>query len=164
MSEAKLLRFDQIAWVDRGGGIYTNPLIAEATGAKVFCSGITSFPAGAAVALHSHNTDEQVTLLEGEATAEIEGHQEDVVPYDTTFIPAGVPHRFINRGAGGMRIMWVYGSVHVTRTYVETGEVTGQFGPLSSHSATLEADPVAKPSTRPDPNHQRGGENGETRQ
>ena len=30
-----------------------------------------------------------------------------------------------------MRILWVYGSIHVTRTYVETGEEMDQFGTLS---------------------------------
>ena len=51
--------------------------------------------------------------------------------YDTTFIPAGVPHRFINRGKDKMRILWVYSSIQVTRTYVETGEETDQFGRLT---------------------------------
>ena len=130
MSEAKLVRFDQVPTIDRGGGIYSTPLIMEATGAKVFCSGMTTFPRGASIAVHTHNTDEQVTLLEGEGIAEIEAHQEQVSRYDTTFIPAGVPHRFINRGDGSMRILWVYGSVHVTRTNVETGEELDQFGRL----------------------------------
>ena len=131
MEEAKLLRFNEIPLIDRGGGIYSTPLVVEATGAKDFSSGVTSFPPGASIALHTHDADEQVTLLEGEGTAEIEGRQEPVNPYDTTFIPAGVPHRFINRGVGNMRILWVYGSVQVTRTYVETGEETSQFGNLS---------------------------------
>ena len=103
----------------------------EATGAKVFSSGVTTFPPSASIAVHTHNTDEQVPLLEGEGIAEVEGRQEQVNPYDTTFIPAGVPHRFINRGNGKMRILWVYGSIYVTRTYVETGEETDQFGRLS---------------------------------
>ena len=131
MSEAVVLHFNQVPRVDRGGGIYSNPLVVEATGAKAFSSGITTFPPSATIALHTHNTDEQVTLLEGAAVAEIEGRQEQVNPYDTTFIPAGVPHRFINRGDGEMRILWVYGSIHVTRTYVETGEEMDQFGTLS---------------------------------
>ena len=131
MSEARVLHFDEIAPIDRGGGIYSKPLVVEATGARIFSSGVSTFPADASIAVHTHNTDEQVTLLDGDAVAEIEGHQEAVRPLDTTFIPAGVPHRFINRGGGNMRILWVYGSIHVTRTYLETGEETDQFGELS---------------------------------
>ena len=131
MSEARILHFDQIPQVERGGGIISRPLVVEGTGAKVFSSGVTTFPPGTSIAVHTHNTEEQVTLLEGEGTAEIEGRREEVVPYDTTYIPAGVPHRFINRGSGSMRILWVYGSIHVTRTYAETGEETSQLGTLS---------------------------------
>ncbi len=130
MSKARLLRFNEIPQIDRGRGITSTPLMVEATGAKVFSSGITTFPPGESIAVHTHNTDEQVTLLEGEGLVEIEGRQEQVSPYDTTFIPAGVPHRFINRGKNKMRILWVYGSISVTRTYAETGEETGQFGRL----------------------------------
>lgn len=131
MSKAKLMRFSEIPQIDRGRGITSTPLVVEATGAKVFSSGVTTFPRGESIAVHTHNTDEQVTLLEGEGLVEIEGHQEQVNPYDTTFIPAGVPHRFINRGNNEMRILWVYASISVTRTYVETGEETGQFGRLA---------------------------------
>ena len=130
MSEARLLRFNEIPQIDRGRGIYSTPLMVEATGAKVFSSGVTTFPPGESIAVHTHNTDEQVTLLEGEGLVEIEKRQEEVNPYDTTFIPAGVPHRFINRGKSEMRILWIYGSISVTRTYMETGEETGQFGRL----------------------------------
>jgi HTH-type transcriptional regulator, repressor for puuD len=41
---------------------------------------------------------------------------------DATWVPAGVPHRFANRGQGPMRIYWVYGGREVTRTIVATGE------------------------------------------
>ncbi len=131
MSDAKLMRFNEIPQIDRGRGITSTPLVVEAPGAKVFSSGVTTFPPGEAIAVHTHNTDEQVTLLEGEGLVEMEGHQEQVSPYDTTFIPAGVPHRFINRGKSEMRILWIYGSISVTRTYMETGEETGQFGRLA---------------------------------
>ena len=132
MSEGKVLQFDEIPRVDRGGGIYSSPLNVEATGAKVFSSGITTFPEGASVALHTHNANEQVVFLEGEGTMEIEGKQLQVKPYDTALIPAGVRHRVLNSGDGQLRILWVYDSVRVTRTYVETGEETGQFGKLST--------------------------------
>ena len=130
MSEPLLLHFSEVATVDRGGGISSSPLVVKDRGAEIFSSGITTFPKGASIALHTHNTDEQVTLLEGEGIADVDGRQGNVVPYDTAFIPAGTPHRFINRGDGGMRILWVYGSTHVTRTYVETGEEMEQFGQL----------------------------------
>ena len=43
-------------------------------------------------------------------------------PGDTTWVPSGVPHCFLNRGAGQLRILWVYGGRDVTRTICATGE------------------------------------------
>jgi HTH-type transcriptional repressor of puuD len=41
---------------------------------------------------------------------------------EATWVPAGVPHRFLNRGDSPMRIYWVYGGREVTRTITATGE------------------------------------------
>ena len=42
---------------------------------------------------------------------------------DTTWIPANVPHRFINASeTEPMRIFWVYASIDATRTMIATGE------------------------------------------
>jgi hypothetical protein len=38
-----------------------------------------------------------------------------------TWIPAGIPHYFKNRGDGQMKIYWVYTSQQVTRTLTDTG-------------------------------------------
>ena len=89
--------------------------------------GVTSFPPGTSIRLHSHNTIEQVTVLEGEGLAELNGEQVEARPYDTTQIAPGEWHRFINTGAGTMRILWVYGSTEVTRTFADTGETVDQF-------------------------------------
>ncbi len=58
MSGARILHFKEIQTIDRGGGIYSTPLILEATGASSFSSGMTTFPPGASIAEHTHNTDE----------------------------------------------------------------------------------------------------------
>jgi mannose-6-phosphate isomerase-like protein (cupin superfamily) len=72
--------------------------------------------------LHSHNVEESVLVLDGLATAQIGDELFDLVPGQATWVPAGVPHRFVNRGDGEMRIYWVYGGRYVTRTMTETGE------------------------------------------
>jgi mannose-6-phosphate isomerase-like protein (cupin superfamily) len=71
-----------------------------------------------------------VLILEGEATAEIDGEFFDLTAGQATWVPAGVPHRFLNRGEGVMRIYWVYGGRDVTRTITATGET---FAHLSEH-------------------------------
>jgi HTH-type transcriptional repressor of puuD len=122
MSQPKVIKFAEIPVVPRGSGVETKPLLLGSTGAESFVSGISTFPVGAALKLHKHNTEEMVVLLEGEATVEAGDQRYDIAPYDTTHVPAGIFHRFINRGATPMRILWVYGATHVTRTFADTGE------------------------------------------
>lgn len=124
---AELIRFDEAAAVERGEGIVSVRLTPAPLDGQDFTMGVTSFPPGTSIRLHSHNTIEQVTVLEGEGLAELNGEQMPARPYDTTQIAPGELHRFINSGATTMRILWVYGSTHVTRTFADTGETVGQF-------------------------------------
>jgi len=120
---AAILRPSEITARARGGGARTIPLVTRKTGVIGFINGITIFEPNASIPLHSHNCDESVMLLEGHAIAEIDGQRFEVEPGDTTFIPANLPHRFINRSdTEGMKILWIYGAVDATRTIIETGD------------------------------------------
>ena len=123
MSRSTIVRIDQAPMVERGNGIVTRPLIMKNnTENNRFTTGMTRFPPGEGAPMHSHNCDEQVTLLEGEGEVEIDGEVTALVRYDTTYIPAEVPHRFLNTGTGPMVILWIYSSARVTRTFSATGE------------------------------------------
>jgi quercetin dioxygenase-like cupin family protein len=124
---ARLIRFDEAESTARGDGIESVLLTPETLEGQGFLMGVTSFPPGTSIRLHSHNTVEQVTVVEGDGLAELNGRQVPARPYDTTQIAAGELHRFINSGATTMRILWVYGNTHVTRTYADTGETVEQF-------------------------------------
>jgi quercetin dioxygenase-like cupin family protein len=122
MAEAHILRIDSLPVVDRGNGIQTIPLVTKEIGSEHMTTGLTRFPVGAKVPMHSHNCDEQVTVLEGEAEAELDGRRHRLQPYDTTLIPANKPHRFVNVGTTPLAILWIYAASEVTRTFAETGE------------------------------------------
>ena len=118
-----VLRPDQIQSHDRGGGARTTPLVMPGCGATGFINGITEFAPGAKIAFHSHNCEESVMLLSGDAYLDIESEVHELKPLDTTFIPPNVPHRFRNRSqTEPMKILWIYASAQATRTLVETGE------------------------------------------
>ena len=90
-------------------------------GSEHITSGYTRFDPGAKIALHWHNCDESVVIAEGSAVAEVDGKRFNMKRLDTTFVKAGVPHRFINESNEPMAILFTYTSVNVTRTFADTG-------------------------------------------
>jgi len=119
-----VLKPDQIKSHDRGGGARTTPLVTPALGAQSFINGITEFSPGTAIPFHSHNCEESVMLLSGNAIMDVAGQDSHVLkPLDTTWIPPNVSHRFRNMSTTEpMKILWIYASPNATRTLTETGE------------------------------------------
>ncbi|PHR55922.1 MAG: cupin [Robiginitomaculum sp.] len=86
-----------------------------------FTTGMSVYPVGEGAPMHKHNCDEQVTLLEGTGECEIGGVITPLAYLDSTYIPAGIFHCFRNMGTTPMRILWVYDTVRVTRTFAADG-------------------------------------------
>ena len=107
---------------ERGGGARTTPLVTPSVGSTSFINGITSFDPGTAIPFHSHNCEESVVLLEGDAMLDIAGEQIRLQPMDTTFIPPNVPHRFRNLSPDKpMKILWTYARLDANRTLLDSG-------------------------------------------
>lgn len=125
---------------DRGNGVTTYPYVGKWNSSETtVTTGITAFRPGTGLPLHSHNVEESVLVLEGEATARIGERHVDLSPGSATWVPGGVPHRFLNRGRSLLRIYWVYAGREITRTITATGET---FAHLSEHDrGGLPADP-----------------------
>ncbi len=116
-----ILRPDTLPINDRGNGARTIPLVTRKCGSSSVINGITEFEPAARIGVHFHNCEESVLILEGEAIAEIDGVRHSLKAGDTTWIPAGLPHRFLNESDRLMRIFWTYADIDATRTMVESG-------------------------------------------
>lgn len=125
---ADLIDYASAARIERGDGIVSVRLTPVPLDGQSFVMGVTSFPPGTSIPLHAHNTIEQVTVVEGNGIALVNGEERPARPFDTTQIAPGEYHRFINTGDTVMRILWVYGSTYVTRTFADSGETVDQFG------------------------------------
>ncbi|MFD5215479.1 cupin domain-containing protein [Microbacterium sp. NPDC058345] len=119
----QIFRPGDLASNDRGGGARTTPLTTRERGATAFLNGITSFDPGARIAHHTHNVTESVMVIEGDAIVDIDGVRTALRTFDTTLVPANIPHHFENASTKKpMRIFWTYASVDASRTIVASGE------------------------------------------
>jgi len=121
---AVVLRPSELPTHDRGGGARTTPLVGPSCGATAFINGITSFAPGTAIPFHSHNCEESVMLLEGEAMLDIDGQPSvRLQALDTTWLPPNLSHRFRNLSdTQPMKILWVYARADATRTLTASGQ------------------------------------------
>ncbi|NRA89375.1 MAG: cupin domain-containing protein [Rhizobiales bacterium] len=117
------LKYTDLPQVSRGAGIINQPIASKAIGARSLHSGITIMPGNSAVPPHTHNAEEQVTVLEGTIRIILDGKHTFICnKYDSTFISPNVQHELINDTDQEVIAMVIYGSANVNRTFAETGE------------------------------------------
>jgi len=116
------LPFSKIPKISRGNGIVNHLIASKNIGASKIHSGITVIPPQTSVPAHSHNTEEQVTILKGTLKIILNGVKEvDCNAYYSTFITSNIQHELINETDEEVHAIIIYGSVDVNRTFSKTG-------------------------------------------
>lgn len=121
-TEIHYLPFDTLPAISRGNGIVNHLIASRKVGARAIHTGISELPVGISAPRHSHNAEEQVTVLEGTVKIRLGDHEQICRRFDSTFISAGVEHELVNVGDDTAFVLVVYGSPDVDRTFAATGE------------------------------------------
>lgn len=116
------LPFGSLPAIPRGNGIVNYLIATRKVGARAIHTGISLLPVGATAPRHSHNAEEQVTVLEGTVKITLGDREQVCHRFDSTFISAGVEHEIVNAGEETAYVLVVYGSPDVDRTFAATGE------------------------------------------
>ncbi len=122
-SYAHFLPFQSLPRISRGNGIVNYLIASPKLGARAIHTGISELPVGVPAPRHSHNAEEQVTVLEGKVKITLGAREQICERFDSTFIAAGVEHELVNVGECTAFVLVVYGSPDVNRTFAATGEV-----------------------------------------
>lgn len=115
------LPFDSLPAISRGNGIVNYLIASKKVGARAMHTGISKLPVGVTAPRHSHNAEEQVTVLEGTVKIVLDDREQVCGRFDSTFISAGVEHEIVNVGEDTAYVLVVYGSPDVDRTFAATG-------------------------------------------
>lgn len=119
---AHFLPFEALQKISRGNGIVNHLIASRKLGAGAIHTGISELPVGIAAPRHSHNAEEQVTVLEGKVQITLGDRTQICGRFDSTFIAAGVEHELFNVGDETAFVLVVYGSPDVNRTFAATGD------------------------------------------
>lgn len=84
--------------------------------------------AGDRIPLHTHDVDEAITIIDGEAEARLGDDRRRVGPGTTIFIPAGTPHGAANIGAAAVQIHAAFPATTIEIAMLERNPAPGTEG------------------------------------
>lgn len=93
--------------VIKTSGLGTETIVGAEHGASVSLILDRSEP-GAGPRLHRHEYDETWLVIEGDVVFQAGDERHRATPGDVVIVPAGVPHKFTNRGTSPSRLVCIH--------------------------------------------------------
>ena len=124
-----ILRFSEAAIDASDPGVFARRMVNAAMGAQTITCGVSVFEPGAAIFTHTHPCEEVVAIVDGEGVAEVNGERFVLRPFDLSFMPPMVPHRFINESDRPFTMIYFYPSTSVSRDAVNADEASAEQTP-----------------------------------
>ena len=120
-----IVRFADAPKYELGNGTQFCDLFAGRFGASGICGGYGVFDPGCSLSCHTHEYDESIMIVAGEAICEVMGQRHQLGDYDTAFVPRGLAHRFLNESLAPMAMIWVYAGCEPERIIRDPRYCTG---------------------------------------
>lgn len=118
-------RFAQCEVYELSPGAYFTDLFARRFGSVGICGGYGRFLPGSSLPCHTHEFDESITIVTGEAACQVQGARYQLSGYETAFVPRHRPHRFLNETQHPMAMIWVYAGDEPDRLIVPNEYCSG---------------------------------------
>ena len=94
-------------------------LVDGTNGAESLSVGDLTLAPGSSVRTHIHPTEEAMVILDGELEAILGDERIAVTVGQTVLAPPGVKHGFVNRSAAPARLMAIFPTNKIERTFVD---------------------------------------------
>lgn len=122
--EPIISRYKEVKPFKQDKGVDFHNMIMPEMGPKTISVGLATFEPSEGLPCHVHNVEESVTILKGEAYCEVAGERTFLEAYDTSFIPANIPHRFYNASdSEELIILWAYSQIDDTGSHVNIDRI-----------------------------------------
>ena len=94
-------------------------LLDSETGAEALTVAEIRLAPDSTVHTHIHPTEEAMVILDGELEAVLDDKVITVTEGQTVHAPAGVKHGFVNRSGGSARLLAIFPTAEMKRTFVD---------------------------------------------
>lgn len=114
-----IIRKSETTLENLGPGTDRWTLVDGEKGAESLSVGDLTLQPEAAVRTHVHPTEEAMVIVEGELDAVLGDEVIQVKAGDTVLAPIGVKHGFVNRSKASARLMAIFPTATIERTFVD---------------------------------------------